>query len=358
MEQFAPCHLPNIDQRLDQELYRPDRHSPCEVCQLTHAFTEMILCDRCNSGWHTFCMNPSISKDIDSFICSHCQVGGFSPLSASCVPNLAPVLPPIEAGPIPEHTSLPVLPPGPKENGTPKTLEPHKATPSTRASPRIFTLDADHLRCTSYHNIVVARTGEEYQESEILWGKVAYMGKQALPCALSVRFQNGKVELMNANQVAPILCEEGIEMPELQVIFATVIAKTLQQLPPAWVLNTTDKVHAALRSLMPSGNFRKTETTANSSRMPGSTSYHEDIRVWGRRGPPQVVFDQLKRVLRLDDVISWTDPCASTCQLAKLLISPKYTVRTNETYTGAFDGVNTEAQFKLDPTQPSTFQKW
>ncbi len=90
----------------------------------------------------------------------------------------------------------------------------------------------------------------------------------------------------------------------------------------------------------------------------GSTGYHEAIRVWGRRGPPQVVFDQLKRVLRLDDVISWTDPCASTCQLAKLLISPKYTVRTNETYTGAFDGVNTEAQFKLDPTQPSTFQKW
>ena len=87
------------------------------------------------------------------------------------------------------------------------------------------------------------------------------MGKQALPCALGVRFQNGKVELMTANQVAPILCEEGIEMPEQQVAFATVIAKTLQQLPPAWVLNTTDKLHAALRSLMPSGNFRKTEIT-------------------------------------------------------------------------------------------------
>jgi hypothetical protein len=52
------------------------------------------------------------------------------------------------------------------------------------------------------------------------------------------------------------------------------------------------------------------------------------------------------------------DPYASTCQLAKLLISPKYTVRTNETYSGDFGGINTEAQFKLDPTQPSTFQKW
>jgi hypothetical protein len=27
-------------------------------------------------------------------------------------------------------------------------------------------------------------------------------------------------------------------------------------------------------------------------------------------------------------------------------------------YSSAFDGVNTEAQYKLDPTQPSTFQKW
>jgi hypothetical protein len=54
------------------------------------------------------------------------------------------------------------------------------------------------------------------------------------------------------------LCEEDIEMPEQQVAFAAVIAKILQELPPAWVLNTTDKLHADLRSLMPSGNFKKT----------------------------------------------------------------------------------------------------
>ena len=62
--------------------------------------------------------------------------------------------------------------------------------------------------------------------------------------------------------------------------------------------------------------------------MPGSVGYHEAIRVWGRRGPPQVVYDQLKRVLRFDNVISWIDPCASNCRLAKLLNSPKYTVHT------------------------------
>jgi hypothetical protein len=70
------------------------------------------------------------------------------------------------------------------------------------------------------------------------------------------------------------------------------------------------------------------------------------------------VFGQLKRVLRLDNNSSWLDPCASTCNLAKLLNSPKYTVRTNEYYAGAFDGITLDAQFKLDPTQPTTFQKW
>jgi hypothetical protein len=41
-----------------------------------------------------------------------------------------------------------------------------------------------------------SHTGEDYEDSEILWGKVAYMGKQALPCALRVRFQNGQIEQM------------------------------------------------------------------------------------------------------------------------------------------------------------------
>jgi hypothetical protein len=92
-EQCAPCHLPNIDSRLNPALYRPDQHSPCEVCKVTHASAEMLLCDRCNSGWHTYCLDPPVSKAISSFICPHCQAGGFSPLSASFVPTLAPVLP-------------------------------------------------------------------------------------------------------------------------------------------------------------------------------------------------------------------------------------------------------------------------
>jgi hypothetical protein len=43
-----------------------------------------------------------MSKDIDNFVCPHCQAGGISPLSASFVPNLAPVFPEVGSNPIPE----------------------------------------------------------------------------------------------------------------------------------------------------------------------------------------------------------------------------------------------------------------
>jgi hypothetical protein len=92
--------------------------------------------------------------------------------------------------------------------------------------------------------------------------------------------------------------------------------------------------------------------------MPGSLKYNSEIRVLGRKSPPTLIFGQLKRVLRLENVSSWLDPCASTCKLAKLLISPKYKVYTNEYFTGDFDGVKYDANFKMDPTQPKTFRKW
>jgi hypothetical protein len=155
-------------------------------------------------------MNPPVSKDIDNFICPHCQAGGISPLSASFEPNLAPVLPETAPNPISEATLHSVLPTEPKVKWPPTALEPRFATPSTISSPRISEQEADHLRCTSYYNIVVVRTGEDYHESKILLGKVTYLGKPSLPCALNVSFKNDRVERMTANQVSAILCKEEI----------------------------------------------------------------------------------------------------------------------------------------------------
>ncbi len=222
VEQCAPCHLPNIDPRLDPDLYRPDRHSPCEVCKLTHAFAEMLLCDRCNSGWHTFCMNPPVSKDY-YFICPHCQAGGISPLSASFVPNLVPLSNDVGSHPIQEQISPSALSPEPKVKRTaPAVLPKYGPTASTRSSTRITPQEADHRRCASYHNRVVARTGDGAHGSDVMWGKVTYLGKASLPAALSVKFIDDTVKRMTADQVSPILCEVGMEVPITQVAFPTI----------------------------------------------------------------------------------------------------------------------------------------
>ena len=65
------------------------------------------------------------------------------------------------------------------------------------------------------------RTGEDALGSGVMWGEVPYMEKASLPAALSVTFNNDTVERLTVDQVSPILCEEGIEMPCIQVAFPT-----------------------------------------------------------------------------------------------------------------------------------------
>jgi hypothetical protein len=70
--QCAPCHLPNFDPRQDPQRFRPDRHKECVVYEHTTAWADMMLCDKCNRGWHTFCLNPTVSRNIEVFVCPMC----------------------------------------------------------------------------------------------------------------------------------------------------------------------------------------------------------------------------------------------------------------------------------------------
>jgi hypothetical protein len=70
--QCAPCHLPTFNPRLDPHRFSLDRHKECVVCEQTTALADMILCDKCNRGWHTFCLNPTVSRSIEVFICPMC----------------------------------------------------------------------------------------------------------------------------------------------------------------------------------------------------------------------------------------------------------------------------------------------
>jgi hypothetical protein len=57
--QCPTYHLPDLDPRLDPQRFRPDRHKECVVCEQITPWADMMLCDKCNRGWHTFCLIQS-----------------------------------------------------------------------------------------------------------------------------------------------------------------------------------------------------------------------------------------------------------------------------------------------------------
>ncbi len=67
-------------------------------------------------------------------------------------------------------------------------------------------------------------------------------------------------------------------MPDKRVAFPTVAAKPLSMLPATRVLDTSDKLQIALRTLMPIGYFRTAEITSNSSRMLGQQGSSNNLR--------------------------------------------------------------------------------
>ena len=56
----TPCHLPIHDTVIEH--FRPAIDMPCEVCQLPDRPHLMVLCDTCQTGWHTTCLRPVLAK--------------------------------------------------------------------------------------------------------------------------------------------------------------------------------------------------------------------------------------------------------------------------------------------------------
>ena len=361
--QCAPCHLPNLDPRLDPQRFRPDRHKECVVCEQTTAWEEMMLCDKCNKGWHTFCLNPSVSRNIEVFICPECTPGdriGRSPpipmldgASTSATPTALRSI--LKTGRQPAGgTRVPAAP-------------ARVPTAPTRQSPRITPEEVLHRRCLHYNNQQVVQLNATPGEPSTLWGKIHYLGKQHLPEACQVTFTNGVVQNFTADKVSELICENDDDVFDNQnepfqvnrrIAFPTVPIYDLSRLPSVWRVNSKESLGEALRKLMPYGDFRDTEVTKMSSSMPGSHTYNECIRPWGSRGPCRLIIDQLSRVVRLANILRWIDPCSSSGKIAHCLRAMRLNVTTNEPYVGVWRAEDIAADLQLDPTQPGTYQSW
>jgi hypothetical protein len=76
---LAPCHLANIDPTVDVTLQQPGVDTACEVCRHAHDAADMLLCDECNTGWHTYCLVPEVMGVPEGvWLCPRCEAVGVS----------------------------------------------------------------------------------------------------------------------------------------------------------------------------------------------------------------------------------------------------------------------------------------
>eukprot|EP00854_Cymbomonas_tetramitiformis_P011105 gene11105-biopygen11384 len=61
VQSIAPCHLQGKDQ-YDCSAAIPSKHLACEKCGKTDGEASMLLCDTCNRGYHTWCLEPALEE--------------------------------------------------------------------------------------------------------------------------------------------------------------------------------------------------------------------------------------------------------------------------------------------------------
>jgi hypothetical protein len=79
MEHRVPCMLPNIAGETYPGLFKPYVDLHREVCKDDTNWDVMILCDNCNSGWHTYCLLPPLD-DVPKgdWLCPPCVDNGMT----------------------------------------------------------------------------------------------------------------------------------------------------------------------------------------------------------------------------------------------------------------------------------------
>ena len=211
MSRCAPCHLPDIDPTVDTSLAKPPASLPCDVCGSPEDEQYMMLCDSCNHGWHTYCLNPKLEAIPEgSWVCPRCQMHG------------------ITAEHIPEGSGR-----GLSNIRTPAAIEKHAA----------------HL-----HNRWVTRGVTVRGQYRTEWGQVEYRGSQHHPKLFVIKWHNaGTSEPLTARQVSKFDLQAPSSNPPEAAGFAAAVvpAAAMAGSTEQVVVWDRDQVEEAASTLMP-----------------------------------------------------------------------------------------------------------
>ena len=79
MQHCVPCLLPNIAGETHAGLSKPAVDLPCERCKSPDHWADMLLCDNCDRGFHTFCLVPALTDIPEGdWLCPDCVASGMT----------------------------------------------------------------------------------------------------------------------------------------------------------------------------------------------------------------------------------------------------------------------------------------
>lgn len=186
----APCHLPHLDGDIDPLLVDDVDHIVCEVCAREEPESHLLLCDICNSGYHTFCLQPPLSAvPRGHWLCPECVESGYSAADADAREQ--------QRQEIQQLAAQPVLFPD--------------------ASMR----RRDDAAAELHGRLVLKSTKQPGSSAQQpYWGRVQYLGAQYRPYYFIISYQDGAQQqvtkrglakwLMPADTVLPA----GVSIPE------------------------------------------------------------------------------------------------------------------------------------------------
>ena len=371
----TPCHLPIVDEQLEPN-NRPALDQPCQVCGYPDHEEVMILCDSCDSGWHTYCLTPPLAAvPTGTWICPTCINLGVNPttlktgratttLSATRRANLKKAPAERPSAPSPQA----VMKPTPAEPATEPTSLPAN-TPHSPATPL-----TDHQESQQYDQREVLRqhtlaTGIRAPAR----GIATYLGPNAFP-PFRVTYADNRQERLTLravrNSITPLDAAHTAQPPlptgpsptlrrsTRPTRTATALsssATNTDPLPLDLCLTTTDGVLQALHFLMP-GPWSTGHATVLSHVVPGGQRFLQTQGSY-HPGQPQRVATLEPEIDELLNVIDFThapaifDPFSGDNNIKKAFNQAGLDVTTNDF------NFQLPTDYHLDALQPRTYEE-
>ena len=78
VERLRPCHLTDIDPRVEARLCPQQLEAACQICGESHDPQALGACSYCSNWYHTYCLDPPLGRVPESpWLCSPCRLAGW-----------------------------------------------------------------------------------------------------------------------------------------------------------------------------------------------------------------------------------------------------------------------------------------